>query len=729
MLPNANSTEAQLANGSTPAQDVSKTIMDNLFGTGWENYFSGAMGSGPFTLFFEMLKHINTVAFAITTFLIVFIALTGVAGTAHEGVSLGRRYSTLWTPIRSVMAIASLIPIPVIGISALQGVILLAVSHGIAGANILWGKSLDYMKNSPSTLVSMEMDIGASSEAENLVDSIIKATTTQAYLSQMNSNGSSVDSSSKLDVQWSPDIFSYGYLKSIANPDRMPKNGEGGTYYVEYKVSPSMSSLKGELGGISIPCDKQDSTCSRKKNAVVTFINDVYPAGKAIVEGKKANRNTLNAAQNKYKKEIARINNTRIKQEKTGFTAAINDFTSKAKQGGWVFAGAWYWTITSIQERTRDFISEHRIRAASIDTESVSETVYTDYDAVMNAARSYTGFSLDDAKTAAKLEKSIEDENWFLRSYHKVSGTIRDGFLFLAENMTALLTEGDPIQNLKFVGDSIIVIGEGAVTSYLGYKLWDSVKPQNALATNLNLLNDAKNNKSNNDAFSGLLVFAMLMPIFTLGLLLSFYLPTLPFYLWMSSVITWILLVVEAILAAPIIALGIAIPEGEGFIGPHSRRAVFLIANIVFRPMIMITVFFFIFYALKIVVWFIGMGYILFYNGLQATAFTGPLTVFMTVFMIGVFLIFVVERLFSLINTVPTAIFNWIEGGSSHLADNGNVYGKTSAMAGAGIAGTGKIAGEGLGAGGRHRSKSKQKGTGSSGSRTTDNDLSPGNLG
>lgn len=728
MLPNSAQTEAMLANGATPSEDVSKTVMDNMFGAGWENYFINATGTGPFTLFFELLQYINTAAFAITTFLIVFIALSGTIGTAHEGVSLGRRYSTLWAPIRSVMAVAALIPLPNIGMSALQGVILLAVSHGTAGANHLWGLSLNYMQNEPASLVAMEMDNAAALEGEILTDSIIRSTTTQAYLSQMDSNGESTSGSAQLNTTWTPDVFSFAYLRSIANPRRMPENGEGGNYYIEYQTPENMSNLQGKLGGISIPCDKQDSTCERKKEAVVTLINDIYPAAQSIVNNSSTGQNIIMNAKNKYDATMAQINKDRITQEQAGFTAAINDFVNQAKSGGWMLAGSWYWTIASMQEKTRDFISDHRIKPNSMDRKAISENVYSEYNSIMNAAQSYTGFSLNDARAAAKMEKSYEDENWFLRTFHKAFNIIRDGSLLIAHSMTDLLTEGDPIQNMKHIGDYLIGTGELVITSYLGYKWWGSGKSTNGMATDSDRLKDVITESENkdNDTFTGLLVIGMLIPIFSLGLLLSYYLPTLPFYLWMSSVITWLLLVFEALIAAPVIALGIAIPEGEGFIGPHARRAIFLIVNIVFRPIIMITVFFFTYYAIKIISWLIGLGYILFFNALYTSPFTGPLTLFMIIFLVGVFLVFVVDRIFSLISSVPTDIFNWIEGGASHLGDSGRVYEKTSALSAAGTGGLGSMARDGVNKASRHRPSKKQKATGNSGSRTTEGDLGPG---
>ena len=699
-LPSSDNTHSMVTTG-TPSGDLSNIVLDNLFGMGWENYFGGNIGPGPFTLFFDLLKYLNAMALTVATVLIVYVALIGVAGSAHEGVPLGRRYSTLWTPIRSVMAIASLIPIPGIGISTLQGIVLLAVGLSVNGANHLWNQSIDYMKDNTVALAAIDQDLGSEMEATVLSQELLKTITTQTYLFQMDDNGFGVPAFSDFTSTWIPDTFSLGYLKSIANPKRSPEDGEGGTYYIEFTTPDSMSNLVGELGGVTIPCESKNTICDLKQEAVINLIDALFPIAENIVSGTTANPSALKNAVNQYKTRIATINTSMIRNEQAGFTAAVDDFSSKAKQGGWILAGSWYWTIASIQERSRDLITDHRIQSNPMDTDTVAETVLDDYQGIMASTRSYTGFSIDDFKKAAQLEKTIEDESFISGVFKQISRAIRDGFLTITEYLVVGLTEGDPIQNLKTVGDTIILTGETVIAGYLGFEtinfIKDKLTGKNIMATNLEAISQSASKAANtrDKFFTAMLLLMILTPLFLLGLLLAYYLPSLPFFLWFSGIITWFLLVIEALFAAPIIAVAIAIPEGEGAIGPHARRSILLIANLVFRPPLMIAVFFFVYFAIKGIVWIIGVGYILFYNGLHADAFIGPLTVVMTVLLIGTFLIVVIDRIFSLINEAPAAIFNWIEGGASHLGGDGGVYDRTRQTATSVTAGTGAAVSQG----------------------------------
>jgi len=52
----------------------------------------------------------------------------GTINTAHEGETLGKKWDTMWTPLRTALAIAVVLPLPATavtngigGISAIQG--------------------------------------------------------------------------------------------------------------------------------------------------------------------------------------------------------------------------------------------------------------------------------------------------------------------------------------------------------------------------------------------------------------------------------------------------------------------------------------------------------------------------------------------------------------------------------------------------------------------------------
>ena len=53
----------------------------------------------------------NLVALAVISALFLWVMALAVAGTAHEGVPFGKRFSSLWMPLRFVGAMGALAPI------------------------------------------------------------------------------------------------------------------------------------------------------------------------------------------------------------------------------------------------------------------------------------------------------------------------------------------------------------------------------------------------------------------------------------------------------------------------------------------------------------------------------------------------------------------------------------------------------------------------------------------
>jgi hypothetical protein len=69
----------------------------------------------------------------------------------------------------------------------------------------------------------------------------------------------------------------------------------------------------------------------------------------------------------------------------------------------------------------------------------------------------------------------------------------------------------------------------------------------------------------------------------TIGIILCIYIPFLPFVLFFSGVISWVIAVVEAMVAAPMIAMGVTHPKGSDFLGKAEQSAMLLLAVFI-RP-------------------------------------------------------------------------------------------------------------------------------------------------
>lgn len=75
--------------------------------------------------------------------------------------------------------------------------------------------------------------------------------------------------------------------------------------------------------------------------------------------------------------------------------------------------------------------------------------------------------------------------------------------------------------------------------------------------------------------------------LIAIGFSIGFYIPLYPYMLFTFGVIGWIIAVIEAMVAAPLIALGITHPDGHDFLG-RATHAVMLLVGLFLRPVLML---------------------------------------------------------------------------------------------------------------------------------------------
>jgi defect-in-organelle-trafficking protein DotA len=198
----------------------------------------------------------------------------------------------------------------------------------------------------------------------------------------------------------------------------------------------------------------------------------------------------------------------------------------------------------------------------------------------------------------------------------------------------------------------------------------------------------------------GLFIFAVLMlvmPIIlawmgvmlTIGYSTAYYAPLLPYLLFTFGAIAWVMAVIEAMVAAPIVALGVSHPEGHDAFG-KGEAAIMILMNVFLRPTLMIIGFISGIAMTYVSVWILNAGYdhaILFMQGGTGTTASGSSVVSTQTVISGVgtvsggyvgwagffasffaILIYttsyltVVQKSFTLIATLPDKVLRWIGG-------------------------------------------------------------------
>jgi hypothetical protein len=194
--------------------------------------------------------------------------------------------------------------------------------------------------------------------------------------------------------------------------------------------------------------------------------------------------------------------------------------------------------------------------------------------------------------------------------------------------------------------------------------------------------------------------------------MLAFYLPALPWILWMSAVLGWLILIVETLFAAPLWAVGHLIPEGDGVTGQHGRQGYMLLLGVLARPPLMVAGFFASLIIFSLFGNFVGHCFSIFVSSAEQGHVTGITTMIMQVIILTAALVAFSHKIFSLINNLPERVVNWIGQLNQNLgeaADESRVHGTVVAGGGV-VSNSSGAAGAGSGAGaGAAAKKEKEK--------------------
>lgn len=171
-------------------------------------------------------------------------------------------------------------------------------------------------------------------------------------------------------------------------------------------------------------------------------------------------------------------------------------------------------------------------------------------------------------------------------------------------------------------------------------------------------------------------LFMLMGMLFSMGLMMEVYIPLIPYIIFTFAVIGWLIAVLETMLAAPLVALGIAYPEGHEMLG-RADPAIMLLANIFIRPTFMVFGLISGLFISQVAVLFLNstFGYVIGSGGPFGgdTSGHGNMGIggFELIMILAIYLGFVIAILnksFSLITVIPDQVLKWI-GGQSQFGE------------------------------------------------------------
>jgi len=182
------------------------------------------------------------------------------------------------------------------------------------------------------------------------------------------------------------------------------------------------------------------------------------------------------------------------------------------------------------------------------------------------------------------------------------------------------------------------------------------------------------------------------------GALLAIYTPLLPYIYFTFGALAWMIATVEAMVAGPLVALGIISPSGQHEIMGKAEPALLLLFNLFLRPSLMI-------FGLIVAMLMAAVACMMvnqtFAFVMINWAYPDPLTmIFMLIAYVSIILA-VLNKCFAVINLIPQQVIRWISGHGDAVET------PTDAIKGAVDSGAGKAGGAMSGTGDKARQEGR----------------------
>ena len=190
-----------------------------------------------------------------------------------------------------------------------------------------------------------------------------------------------------------------------------------------------------------------------------------------------------------------------------------------------------------------------------------------------------------------------------------------------------------------------------------------------------------------------------LSALFSIGVTLGVYVPFIPYIIYTMGVIGWLMATIEAMVAGPIIALGILSPSGQHEILGKSEPAVMIIFNLILRPSLMVFGLVTSLYLSVVAVTLLNQSFL----KVAKDIISHPALVenILMMMMYTLLIVTVLNKVFTLIYVIPEKVLTYIGGQAISYGEGEGLAGIKQGMeAGASaISGAAKEAGGGVAAG------------------------------
>ena len=677
-------------------KDLTGYLLRSIFGA-WSTATDNVPVLGP------AMRVLNLFALTFGTLMFTYVAVIGTLNSAQDGELLGRKWSSMWVPLRFVFGTSMLVPLAS-GYSAAQHLILWLALVGGGAASIMWNAALEGFANplKAAEAVSQSEDYiqKTNSLARNILQAEVcssmlqaaaAATTGEKYgmTSQViprDTSNSSYISVGGHKASWGGPVGSEkgpSYCGSVVAAKYTDASGgatdpmTGSSYQLGAGAvgpSPTIDTTGGLIDGYEALANAQFIGVRNAQGILGPFARGLTASGSTATD---AQINAAVFAAGKAYRDATVGANTGVG---TASAAKLSKFIVSSQDTGWLMASS-------------SFFQMARIRSAAT--------------AVMNTIPS---FNKEDSAKGPKAPAGVAEGPLFedmgaieSRINDSFAGDSSDsGWFNIGKRITQLMGETFSVSpsnkdhalvQIKDKGDYLLYSIETlAVASVTTVTLANSAS-NNVAGKVVNFVTGIGSTFKEVVALLTPAAYAAFIALFGVAMTMSFLIPMLPFMLSIGSILGWLMAVFSAVVAAPIWLAGHLHPEGDGFAGRGAGGYMILLETVT-RPLFIVLGLIGAFVIMDPMLKFVAWSFRANLSSVQGGSTTGIISIVVFA-MIYVAIVFTVVRTsLSLIHSLSEKVYTWI-GGAHAGYDQAGQFGKSAqqsiSAATSSIQGVGKV--------------------------------------
>lgn len=610
--------DVTLAQAAWQSQDLSVSYLSMIFGT-VGNTLQG-VGSGG-QMLGQLFMKFNQGVVVVAMIVLAYNGMLTAVRMAQEGQVITMNRNLAIASLRVALGLGVLLPFPSTGYNTLQDVMMKIIIQGVALANNTWDAGLDYIKDGNSLFTPPDANNTKQGAGMFAAD----------YRKAMVYNKDNYKADGQLVVGKNPTAVE---TKILVNAT-CSLNAEVTSADFKIFLPQLITNSSGKVIKVGFPngssktgCGEIDlSNTSTKIDASALYLNltgILQPAAQYLFCSKTNEKIYGDAGQKKFQDMCGgyKLTDDSLLQENvsasmvSGFlsyssalgplmvqSASSDDsrkFISDASKMGWVMAGSFYWNlISATKSAAADASYASHIQG--------SVTLADDFSGSSKKSYYSPGFIENLSKSAASVEGKLNSYISAQTAGSKGTGS------------SSAWSSGvsSAISVIPLIGQIM-----GLINNYNRMK--DIIDPSKSTSSTnpvvtLNLLGNTCINAAGDLFFGTLIASCLLMlalifcnaqvnvaktlsvaigwlsPIVTIltgaflgaGFFMAYYVPIFPFVVFTFGVLAWLVAVIEAMVAMPLVALGVTHPEGHDLLG-KAEQAMMLTLGVFLRPVLMI---------------------------------------------------------------------------------------------------------------------------------------------